>query len=128
MLQWIIRFIDNYIRLLIRKYRQRDKEHQDKLSYQQQRPVSLPPSDEAYLLQKYRWLIFTNQANIRYHSNPRMDAHFHALMNTNDYEEALFRIDLNLESFRNLKEMYVPFNSRNGGHPLQAKNELSLLI
>ena len=127
-IQWITRSIDNYIRLLLKKYRQRDREYQDKLSYEQQRPVSLPPSDEVYLLQKYRWLILSNQSNIRYHSDPRMDSHFHVLMNTYDYEDALFRIDPNLKDFRDLKEMYVQFNSRNGGNPLLARNELKELI
>ena len=123
-IQWITRSIDNYIRQLLKKYRQRDREYQDKLSYEQQRPVSLPPSDEVYLLQKYRWLILANQSNIRYRSDPRMDSHFHALMNTYDYEDALFRIDPNLKDFRDLKEMYVQFNSRNDGNPLLARNEL----
>lgn len=57
-----------------------------------------------------------------------MDSHFHALMNTYDYEDALFRIDSNLRKFRDLKEMYIKFNSRNGGNPLQARNELTVLI
>jgi transposase len=127
-IQWIIRMIDNYIRQLIKKYRQRDREYQDKLSFEQQRPLSLPPSNEVYLLQKYRWLILTNQSNIRYHSDPRMDSHFHALMNTYDYEDALFRIDANLRDFRDLKELYLQFNSRNAGKPLEARNELVGLI
>ena len=59
--------IDNYIRQLLKKFRQRDREYQEKLSLEQQVPVSLPPSDEVYLLQKYRWLILCNQSNIRYH-------------------------------------------------------------
>lgn len=88
----------------------------------------LPPSDEVYLLQKYRWLILANQSNIRYRNDPRMDSHFHALMNTYDYEDALFRIDPNLKDFRDLKEIYVQFNSRNGGNPLLARNELKELI
>ena len=49
-------------------------------------------------------------------------------MNTYDYEDALFRIDPNLREFRDLKEMYVQFNSRNGGNPLLARNELKELI
>ena len=81
-IQWITRSIDSYIRQLIKKYRQRDREYQDKLSFEQLRSVALPPSDEVYLLQKYRWLILANQSNIRYRNDLRMDAHFHALMNT----------------------------------------------
>ena len=91
-------------------------------------PVSLPPSDEVYLLQKYRWLILCNQSNIRYHTDPRMDPHFHALMNTYDYEDALFRIDYKLKEFRDLKELYLQFNARNGGNPSQAQIELEELI
>ena len=49
-------------------------------------------------------------------------------MNTYYYEDALFRIDSNLRDFRDLKEMYIQFNSRNGGNPLLARNELKELI
>lgn len=127
-IQWIVRMIDNYIRQLLKKYRQRDREYQDRLSYEQQLPVSLPPSDEVYLLQKYRWLILANQSNIRYHTDPRMDSHFRVLMNTYDYEDALFRIDYHLKEFRELKELYIQFNSRNAGNPSQARTELNELI
>ena len=127
-IQWITRIIDNYIRQLLKKFRQRDRELEDQLSYEQQKPVSLPPSDEVYLLQKYRWLILASQSNIKYHSEPRMDSHFHCLMNTFDYEDALFRIDPKLKDFRDLKETYLQFNSRNAGNPIKAREELSELI
>ena len=127
-IQWILHLIDNYIRQLLKRFRQRDKERHDQLSYEEQRPVSLPPSDEVYLLQKYRWLILSNQSNIKYHSDPRMDSHFHCLMNTYDYEDALFRIDPKLKDFRDLKEKYILFNSRNAGKPIEARTELDELI
>lgn len=127
-IQWITRMIDNYIRQLLKKFRQRDRELEDQLSYEQQKPVSLPPSDEVYLLQKYRWLILASQSNIKYHSEPRMDSHFHCLMNTFDYEDALFRIDPKLKDFRDLKETYLQFNSRNAGNPIKAREEISDLI
>lgn len=127
-IQWIIRMIDNYIRQLLKKFRQRDRELEEQLSYEEQRPISLPPSDEVYLLQKYRWLVLSNQSNIKYHSDPRMDSHFHCLMNTYDYEDALFRIDPKLRDFRDLKEIYIQFNSRNAGKPIEARNELDELI
>ena len=127
-IQWIIRMIDNYIRQLLKKFRQRDRELEEKLSLEEQRPVSLPPSDEVYLLQKYRWLVLANQASITYHADPRIDPHFRCLMNTYDYEDALFRIDPNLKDFRDLKEIYIQFNSRNAGKPLEAQKELDTLI
>ena len=127
-IQWIIHLIDNYIRQLLKKFRQRDKEREEQLSYEEQRPISLPPSDEVYLLQKYRWLVLSNQSNIKYHSDPRMDPHFRCLMNTYDYEDALFRIDPKLKEFRDLKEKYIIFNSRNAGKPIEARTELEELI
>lgn len=127
-IQWITRLIDNYIRQLLKKFRQRDRELEEQLSYEQQRPVSLPPSDEVYLLQKYRWLILASQSNIKYHSDPRMDSHFRCLINTYDYEDALFRIDYKLKEFRDLKEIYIQFNNRNAGNPVKAREELDELI
>ena len=127
-IQWIIKMIDNYIRQLLKKYRQRDRERQEQLSLDAGKQICLPISDEVYLLQKYRWLILSNQSNIHYHSDLRVDQHFHVLMNTYDYEDALFRLDSNLRDYRDLKEMYIRFNSRNAGNPIAAKNELTELI
>ena len=57
-----------------------------------------------------------------------MDSHFHCLMNTFDYENSLFRIDPKLKEFRDLKETYLQFNTRNAGNPIKAREELSELI
>ena len=57
-----------------------------------------------------------------------MDDHFHALMNTYDYESALFRIDPKLRAYRELKEKYITFNSRNAGNPSEARKEMQTLI
>lgn len=127
-IQWIIRMIDNYIRQLLKKYRQRDRELAEALSREEQRPLSLPLSDEVYLFQKYRWLILSNHSNITYHSDTRMDSHFRCLMNTYDYEDALFRLDPKLRDFRDLKEKYIQFNNRNAGKPFEARKELDELI
>lgn len=127
-IQWVIRLIDNYIRQLLKKFRARDREKEEQLSLELQHPVSLPPSDEVYLLKKYRWLILSNQSNIIYHTDPRIDSHFHRLMNTYDYEDALFNIDPKLRKFRDLKEIYVRFNARNTGNPIAASRELPDII
>lgn len=123
-IQRIIRMIDNHIRQLLKYYRQRERERQKQLSLEEGRPISLPISDEVYLLKKYRWLILANQDNIHYHSEPRLDQHFHVLMNTYDYEDAIFHIDNKLKDYRELKEMYMRFNSRNAGNPTAVRGEL----
>ena len=127
-IQWITRAIDNHIRTLLKGFRQRDRELQEKISLERGCDVTLPISDEIYLLQKYRWLVLSNRSNIRYHTDLRMDPHFHRLMNTYDYEDALFRVDHKLEEFRDQKEKYVCFNDRNAGNPISAAHELESLI
>lgn len=127
-MQWIIHKIDNYIRQLLKKYRQRDRELAEQQSELLGREVKPKRSDEVYLLQKYKWLILANKSNLTFHTEPRMDNHFHVLMNTYDYEDALFRIDPKLREYRDLKEIYAVFNSRNAGNPIAASKELPEII
>ena len=49
-------------------------------------------------------------------------------MNTYDYEDSLFMIDPNLRELRDLKELYIQFNTRNSGKPMDARIELDELI
>ena len=126
-IQWITHSIDMYIRSVEKEIRQRDRELAERKSIEYGYPVSLPESDELYLLRKYRWLILANNSNLTYHTDPRMDSHFHRLMNTYDYEDELFRIDPRLRQLREYKELYINFNSRNAGNPLTALKELDEL-
>lgn len=126
--QWIVRSLDVYFRALLKHYKQRDAERAEKLSKDRKTPVSLPVSDEVYLLQKYRWLVLSNHSSIKYHDDLRMDPHFHRLMNTYDYERMLLSLDSKMKSYRDLKELYVQFNARNAGNPMQAAIELDALI
>ncbi len=127
-IQWMIHLIDQYIRTKIKEYKLRDRLIADKKSEELGHRIDPPLSNEVYLLQKYRWLILANQSNIEYHSDPRMDKHYHALMNTYDYERALFSYFPRLLTLRDLKEKYVSFNSRNAGNPVTAAVELDKLI
>ena len=127
-IQWIIHAIDMYIRQLERSFRQRDREREERLSAEHGHPVSLPSSDEIYLFKKYRWLILSNRDNLVYHTDARMDPHFRRLMNTFDYEDALFRIDPRLRVLRDLKEEYIRFNTRNAGLPARAAEEIEDII
>ena len=49
-------------------------------------------------------------------------------MNTYDYEDALFKIDPHLRSLRDLKELYIQFNTHYAGDVLNAGTELDKLI
>ncbi|MBO5620735.1 MAG: ISL3 family transposase [Butyrivibrio sp.] len=127
-IQWIINELDKYLRELLKKYRKRDEELEAKMSEEQGRVVHLPKSKEVYMLQKYRWLILTNQSEIRYSNKFKMDPCFHRLMCIYDYEDFLFNLDPTLRELRELKELYVSFNQRNAGNPVNAAKEIDVLI
>jgi len=127
-IQWITHSLDMFLRQLLREYKLRDQERQDKLSREQNRPMILPKSDEVYLLQNYRWLLLGNRRNIIYHAELRMDNHFRYYMNSYDYEKLFMDLHPDMRELRDLKEMYVEFNDRNAGDPDTAAKELDKLI
>ena len=127
-IQWITHKIDMYIRNLIKSFKKRDRENFIANGGIITEHTYIPPSREVYLLQKYRWLILANRSSIFYHTDLRMDTHLHCMMNTYDYEDSLFMIDPNLRELRDLKELYISFNSRNAGKPMDARIELDELI
>ena len=127
-IQWIINELDKRLRGLLKKYKKRDEELERQRSEELGRIVHLPKSREVYLLQNYRWLILANQSSIEYRTQPTMDKHLHCLMNTYDYEDDLFRIDKDLKELRDLKELYVSFNTRNAGNPVEAAREIDIII
>lgn len=127
-IQWITHKIDLYIRNLIKTYKHRDKEAFVANGGIITEHTYIPLSREVYLLQKYRWLILANRSTIVYHTDLRMDSHLRCMMNTYDYEDSLFMIDPNLRELRDLKELYISFNTRNAGKPMDARIELDELI
>ena len=127
-IQWITHKIDLYIRNLIKTYKHRDREIFVSNGGIITEHTYIPQSREVYLLQKYRWLILSNHSSIIYHTDLRMDSHLHCMMNTYDYEDSLFMIDPNLRELRDLKELYITFNTRNAGKPMDARIELDALI
>ena len=127
-IQWITRRIDVYIRGLIKDFKKRDREQFLLRGGILEDGAQPPLSKEVYLLQNYRWLILKNQASITYHPDLRMDRFLHRMMCTYDYEDDLFRLDPNLRELRDLKELYVTFNARNAGRPMDARIELDALI
>lgn len=127
--QWMLSLIDEYYRGLLKQYRERDRE-----AYLEKHPEgipkgkSIPPSDEVYLLKNYRWIVLTNRRNITYQPEARWEKHFRCLMNTYDKEDSLFARFPRLRTLRDLKEMYIDFNTRNAGNPDKARPQLEELI
>ena len=127
-IQWLNRSLENFLRSLLREYRNRDEAARVAKEQETGRPVPHHMSDEVYILSKYNWFLLKSSSNIEYHTDTRIDRHFRYYMNTYDYERMFFDLHPNLKTYRDLKELYVRFNSRNAGNPSQAAVELDELI
>ena len=127
-IQWIIHKLDLYIRDLIKSFKERDCDAYIAGGGIINMHTFIPPLQEVYLLPKYRWLILANQSSITYLTDLRMDTRLRCMMNTYDYEDSLFMIDPNLRELHDLKELYIQFNTRNSGKPMDARIELDELI
>mgnify|MGYP000898738560 FL=1 len=127
-MQWLIHSLDMFIRNLQKKYKAREEFKRctnfSKYGHKQRIPIS----DEVYLLKKYRWLLLKNQEHLEYHLEPRYDRHFWYFINTFGYEEKFLALHPYIKDFRDLKEEYVRFNSRNASNPLKAAEEIDSLI
>ena len=127
-IQWLNRSLENFLRSLLREYRNRDETARVTKEQETGRPVPHHISDEVYILSKYNWFLLKSSSNIEYHTDTRIDRHFRYYMNTYDYERMFFDLHPNLKAFHDLKELYVRFNNRNAGNPSQAAVELDELI
>lgn len=126
--QWIIRELDYFLRQLMNRFRERDDNRKLQLSLERGRDITLPISDEVYLLKKFRWLILKNQSAIHYSSEKWFDHHFRYWMDTYDYEARLMAVNPYLKDLRDYKELYVQFNERYAGNPEGAASRLDWLI
>lgn len=126
--QWLIREIDYFLKQLMNRFRERDANKQLQLSLKLGRTVSLPVSDEVYLLKKFRWLILKNQSTINYSKEKWFDHHFRYWMDTYDYESKLLAVNPYLKDLRDYKELYVQFNERYAGNTEGASRRLDWLI
>lgn len=127
-IQWLNRSLENFLRGLLREYRNRDEAARIAKEQETGRTVPHHISDEVYILSKYSWFLLKNSSNIEYHTNTRIDKHFRYYMNTYDYERMFFDLHPDLKTYRDLKELYIRFNDRNAGNPAQAAVELDELI
>lgn len=127
-IQWLNHLLETFLRGLLRNFRARDEAKRTAKEQETGRPVAHHISDEVYILSKYSWFLLKSSDNIEYHTELRMDKHFRYYMNSYDYERMFFNLHPDLEQFRNLKDLYVKFNSRNVGNPDQASIELDQLI
>jgi transposase len=125
---WIINEIQKYIRAITRQYLKRDQDLHTQREAAAMRELTLHQSDEVYILKKYSWLILTNQENIDYSQEMKVDPHFRYFMTLYEKEEKLFNLAPELREMRDLKEFYIRFNKAHFDDIAQVEAALLKLI
>jgi len=127
-IQLIIRHILGYIRRRQRDIDERDRARHERIEQDIHRRFEFHHSRDYYIVKKYHWLITKNNSDIEYKQKPYYDARMGRYMTTQDYEEALFKIDPVFRKLRDLKEIYIRFNNRYVGKPKEAAAGLRAVI
>ena len=117
-----------YIRSVIRKYDQADRDRHERLEQEFHRQIPFSHSRDYLLLKRYNWMLLKNGRDLKYYSQPTMNYQLGRMMNTFDYMDWLLKLDSSFEERRRLKEMYIDFNIKYAGNPKEARKELPKII
>ena len=107
----IIGYLNDYIRQLTKKFKQRDERTWEERAKELNREkIKGQYSQEVILLQKYKWVLLKNYDDIQhdlyhhYHKDLKMH------LTTHQVEDMFFKIDPRLKKLHFLKEEYIKFN------------------
>lgn len=125
----MIHKLNAYLNRLRKKYRDRDIRLLEERQKDSSQKLVLRESREVYLLRKKKWLILSNLEHINYNAPSFRDWRFNnTWMTVSDYERALFQLDPDLETLRDLKEKYITFNNQYAGDPEGARTAIDEVI
>lgn len=128
-LSWLTNKLNLYINHVKKRYQERDKKELAEKNYLTNRDWQTTiDSKEVYILKNYKWVLLKNQENIQYTTHPHYISRLSCYLDTYQLEERFFALDKHFKPLRDLKELYVSFNSRNLGKEDQAAIELQELI
>ena len=127
-IQLINRSFLNYIRKVIRKLDQRDRDIHEKREQEFGRLLPFTHSRDYLILKKYNWMLLKNRSDLKIYPQPRFNKQFGRMMNTFDYINWIYSMDPAFEEMFNLKELYVSFNRKYAGMPKEARHALRDII
>ena len=117
-----------YIRQVIRTLHERDELVHERRELEFHRKIEFRHSKDYLLLKKYYGMLLKNGKDLKVYSQPRFNKTLNRMMTTFDYFDWMYRIDPKLEHLKDLKEVYVSFNTRYAGKPSEARKALPELI
>lgn len=127
-IQLINRNFLNYIRRVIRRLDQRDRDIHERREQEFSRHLPFTHSKDYLLLKKFNWMLLKNRCDLTFYPQPRFNRQFSRMMNTYDYLDWIYSLDPAFEELFNLKELYVSFNRKYAGMPKEARAALREII
>lgn len=127
-IQLINRNFLNYIRLVIRRLDQRDRDIHERREQEFGRHLPFNHSRDYLILKKYNWMLLKNRSDLKIYPQPRFNKQFGRMMNTFDYINWIYSLDPAFKDMFNLKELYVAFNRKYAGMPKEARIALKDII
>lgn len=127
-LQLINRNFLKYIRRVIRRIDQRDREIHEIREQEFGRHLPFNHSKDYLVLKKYNWMLLKNRSDLKIYPQPRFNKQLGRMMNTYDYLEWIYSLDPAFKDLFDLKELYVAFNRKHAGMPKEARPALREII
>lgn len=127
-IQLINRHFQNYIRKVIHRLDQRDRDIHERREQEFGRRLPFTHSKDYLILKKYYWMLLKNRSDLKIYPQPRFNKQFGRMMNTFDYINWIYSLDPAFENMFNLKELYVSFNRKYAGMPKEARPALRRII
>lgn len=128
-LSWLTNKLNLYINHVKKRYQERDREELARKNYRTNRDWQTTiDSKEVFILKNYKWVLLKNQEDINYSTQRHYVSKLSSYLDTYQIEEKFFNLDKHFKPLRDLKELYVTFNSRNLGNEENAAIELKELI
>lgn len=128
-LKWLTGALNDYIKLVYKRYKKRDKEELDELNYLTNKDnKTRKDSKEVILLKKYRWVLLKNRDDINYSSHRYYHKHLSMYADTYMIEKMFLDLDPRFSLLRELKEKYISFNSKTYDSQEEVFKELNILI
>lgn len=126
---WLINKLNLYINQVKKRYQNQDKKRLEDKNYNHNfNNKTIDESKEVYLLKKYKWVLLKNKENINYSTTQFYEKKLCRTVDTYSIIDLFLSLDSHFEELRDLKELYIEFNSRNRGNLTAAKEELLELI
>lgn len=111
-IQWINNKISLYINDIKKKYQAKDREQLDEYNYKNNRDYKTKrDSNEVYILKNYKWVLLKNMDHINYSTIKYKDSFLHMYLDTYEREKMFLELDSHFSKIRDLKELYIQFNS-----------------